>query len=138
MGYLLGLLCFGAVLAQSMACPQFCSCDGLSVTCTEFIDLDLSLLPADAETLVLIQGQMEEIPPAFFASASNLKNVELTNFNARVVRGGAFRGELWGNFILLYKLCYCYFFDLLFLLANVDICTTWCIQLYNCFLHVSE
>ncbi|GFO50329.1 slit homolog 1 protein [Plakobranchus ocellatus] len=81
-----------ASLGAPSHCPQFCYCDGKFVTCSDFSFLDLTMLPESAETLVLTKGDIEEIPPAFLATAPNLKILELISVQVRILRGSAFLG----------------------------------------------
>lgn len=73
-------------------CPQFCFCSDNFVSCTDFSFLDLSMIPQSADTLVLTNGEVEEIPPAFLATAPNLKILEINSVYTRVLRGHAFIG----------------------------------------------
>ncbi|GFR99906.1 SLIT protein [Elysia marginata] len=75
-------------------CPQFCYCADNFVTCTDFSFLDLSMIPRSADTLVLTNGDVEEIPPAFLATAPNLQILEMNSVHTRVLRGHAFIGKL--------------------------------------------
>ncbi|RUS73180.1 hypothetical protein EGW08_019054 [Elysia chlorotica] len=96
--HVLLLLSLNILLAQpslgapAVQCPQFCYCMDNFVTCTDFTFLDLSLIPRTADTLVLTNGDVEEIPPAFLATAPNLEILELTSVRVRVLRGNAFIG----------------------------------------------
>ncbi|CAL1528216.1 unnamed protein product [Lymnaea stagnalis] len=87
------MLAIMLTLTPATACPEFCVCfDGTFVTCSNFKLLDLALLPPGIDTLSLSAGEVDELTPGFLAMATNLKMLEITSLNVRVVRGGAFRG----------------------------------------------
>ncbi|CAG5119800.1 unnamed protein product, partial [Candidula unifasciata] len=89
--YLFGVICVKMAVTQLSACPESCFCMDSFVTCSDFNFLDLTLLPPSTDTLVLTKGEVEEIPPGFLATATNLKILELMAVNVRIVRGSAFR-----------------------------------------------
>lgn len=95
--FVLGIVCLKMAATQLSACPESCFCMDSFVTCSDFKFLDLTLLPPSTDTLVLTKGDVEEIPPGFLATASNLKMLELMAVNVRIVRGSAFRGRLMCN-----------------------------------------
>ena len=80
-------------LGAPLQCPQFCYCINTFVTCSDFSYLDLTVIPQTTETLVLTKGEVEEIPPAFLATAPNLRILEIVSVQVRVLRGSAFIGR---------------------------------------------
>lgn len=83
-----------AVWPYCQSCPDTCFCIDAFVTCSDFKVLDMNLLPAGVDTLVLNRGDMEEIPSGFLSKATDLKMLEMSSVNAKVIRSKAFAGKL--------------------------------------------
>ncbi|CAG5119685.1 unnamed protein product [Candidula unifasciata] len=83
---------FLTTLPYSQSCPDTCFCIDAFVTCSDFRTLDMDLLPLGTDTLVLTRGEMDEIPPGFLAKAKDLRMLELSSVNAKVIKSMAFAG----------------------------------------------